>query len=105
MNDKVLDSIKDSLSKNMPKDGKAILFGSRARGDNREDSDWDILIVLNKDYINNDDYLRISYPLTLLGTDLNEEINPIMYTKRQWDENYFTPFYHNVIEEGKVIWA
>jgi len=27
---------------------KIILFGSRARGDYREDSDWDILIVTRK---------------------------------------------------------
>jgi len=27
---------------------KIILFGSRARGDYREDSDWDILIVTKK---------------------------------------------------------
>ncbi len=26
-----------------------ILFGSRARGDYREDSDWDVLIITNKE--------------------------------------------------------
>lgn len=30
----------------MPANGKAILFGSQARGTAREDSDWDILIIL-----------------------------------------------------------
>ena len=29
---------------------RIILFGSRARGDSREDSDWDILIVTREDY-------------------------------------------------------
>jgi len=27
---------------------KIILFGSRARGDYREDSDWDILVIVHK---------------------------------------------------------
>lgn len=105
MDEKVLSKIKETLSKNMPKDGKAILFGSRARGDNRADSDWDILIVLDKEHLDNNDYLHVSYPLTLLGTDINEEINPIMYTKQQWEANHFTPFFHNVNKEGKVLWA
>ena len=30
---------------------KFILFGSRARGDARSDSDWDILVVINTDKI------------------------------------------------------
>jgi predicted nucleotidyltransferase len=30
------------------KSAKVILFGSRARGNARPDSDWDILILLNK---------------------------------------------------------
>lgn len=29
--------------------GTILLFGSRARGDNRPDSDWDLLILLPKD--------------------------------------------------------
>jgi len=29
--------------------GKIILFGSRARGDYKEDSDWDFLIIVNEE--------------------------------------------------------
>lgn len=103
MNDKVLDSIKDSLSKNMPKDGKAILFGSRARGDNREDSDWDILLLLNSQ--EDDDKTLASYSLVKLGWQLDQEINPILYTKEEWQNNSFTPFYHDVINEGIVLYG
>ena len=63
--------------------GKAILYGSRARGDNRKDSDWDILILLDKDTLDQSDYDNISYPFVLLGSDLGMEINPIMYTTKE----------------------
>ena len=46
---------------------KVILFGPQARGDAREDSDWDILILLNKDKVELDDHDYISYPFFELG--------------------------------------
>lgn len=44
-------SIKEKMKSVMPQGSEAILFGSRARGDYREDSDWDILILLDKVYL------------------------------------------------------
>ena len=37
-----LNAIRECLAKNMPPHGKAMLFGSQARGTARADSDWDI---------------------------------------------------------------
>ena len=42
-----LTAIRECLAKNMPPYGKAILFGSQARGTARDDSDWDILVILS----------------------------------------------------------
>lgn len=47
----------------MPKDAKVILFGSRARRDAKADSDWDILVLLNKDKIDEQDHDNYTYPL------------------------------------------
>ena len=46
----------------MPKDAKVILFGSRARRDAKADSDWDILVLLNKDKIDEQDHDNYTYP-------------------------------------------
>lgn len=79
--DKTILKIKDIAKSAIPSGSKAILYGSRARGDARNDSDWDILILLDKDKLEQTDYDKVSYPFVLLGCDLGTEINPILYTK------------------------
>jgi len=54
----------------MPAGGKAILFGSQARGTARDDSDWDILIILDKEELLPSDYDNVTYPLTIVGWEL-----------------------------------
>ena len=73
-----------------------ILFGSRARGEAKKGSDWDILIVLPKQKLQQSDYDQVSYPFVELGWILGEQINPIVYTKQEWEANSITPFYDNV---------
>ena len=79
MNKKIIDSIKKTLATSLPKQGVAMLYGSQARGDARKNSDWDILIVLDKERLMPEDYDNVTYPLTKLGWDIGAEINPIMY--------------------------
>ena len=99
MNDELL-RIKDVAIKAIPKGSQAILYGSCARGEARAGSDWDILILLNKEQLEQSDYDNVSYPFVLLGCDLGEEINPIMYTKKEWESYRITPFYANVLRDG-----
>lgn len=96
----MLDSIKHLGKQVVPQDGQLWLFGSRARGDNRYDSDWDLLVILNQDRLTQHDYDEVTYPFTELGWTLDEQINPILYTKKDWEQNSFTPFYHNVLHDG-----
>ena len=62
-------------------DARALLYGSRARGDAREDSDWDILILIDKDRVEGGDYDAIAYPLFELGWELDEAISPVLYIR------------------------
>jgi len=99
----VADGIDKILQEAAPRRGQAILFGSRARGDARLDSDWDVLILLDKDSITEADMDEISYPIRAFGWQIDEIINPIMYTTKEWNAKSFTPFYKNVMKEGVAL--
>lgn len=100
MENKVINDIKQSLRLHLPLGGYALLYGSRARGDAHSGSDWDILIVLDKEKLMPEDYDTVSYPLRELGWEIGEYINPVMYTAKEWESSNFTPFYHNVIDDA-----
>jgi len=99
----IINAIATTAKKLTPKGSQIILFGSQARGDARDDSDWDVLILLEKPRINLEDIDNVSYPLRELGWEYGEDINTVLYTKKDWDNNSFTPFYKNVIKEGIVL--
>ena len=44
----VIESIRQVASTVLPQGSKLYLYGSRARGDAHEDSDWDLLLLLDK---------------------------------------------------------
>jgi len=82
---------------------KVILFGSQARGDAREDSDWDLLVLLNKEKRNYiDDFNNYSYPFAELGLKYNSMINAKVYTVKDWEEHQ-TIFRYNVEQDGIEI--
>ena len=49
MTGKAINKIKEIATKTIPEGGEAYLYGSRARGTAHRHSDWDILILLDKD--------------------------------------------------------
>ena len=103
-NAEILDRIREVARKYVPQGGRVLLYDSRARGDAHEDSDWDLLLILNKDKLEQSDYDNVVYPFTALGWDLGENIIPVIYTSNEWNSNSFTSFYKNVEREGKVIY-
>ncbi|MCK4700250.1 MAG: nucleotidyltransferase domain-containing protein [Bacteroidales bacterium] len=80
-----------------------ILYGSRARGDERPDSDWDILILTDYsvDLITERKFRNKLYDLEL---ETGEPLSIFVYSKNDWQtKQRITPFYENVIQEGVRI--
>ena len=97
----VISRIKKVALHTLPPRSTLLLYGSRARGDARADSDWDLLILLDKQSLEADDY-GVAYPFRQLGWEIGEELNPSLYTKKQWDTWTFLPYYKNV-ERDKIV--
>jgi len=81
---------------------RVILFGSQARGDARPDSDWDLLVLLNKKERNFDeDFDKYAYPFSEIGDKYGTCTIPIVLTVNDWE----TPsmLRYNVEREGIEI--
>lgn len=97
----IIDEIKQVGQSALPPNSTLLLYGSRARGDAHDGSDWDLLILLDKPKLVAADY-DLTYPFRELGWDMGEEISPHVYTKKQWSEWTFLPYYKNV-ERDKLV--
>ena len=82
---------------------EVILYGSRARGDEHPDSDWDILILVSSK--SDLDYERVfRHSMYDIELELGEAISISVYNKNEWESNYWlTPLYQNVAKEGLRI--
>lgn len=102
-NENILQQIKLLIRLQEPS-AKIYLYGSRARGTAKSDSDWDLLILLNKEKITNKIEHEITGPLYDLEFETGEVISPMIYSEKEWESKYrITPFYSNVMKEGQLL--
>lgn len=84
-----------------------ILYGSYARGDFRQDSDIDIMILLDMSDMELKAYSQeLSYMTYDFNLDNDLDIKPIAKSEehfRKWSENY--PFYANIHKEGVILYG
>jgi predicted nucleotidyltransferase len=102
MNTQIFEQIRQLKRQIMPNE-KVVLFGSQARGDMHAESDWDLLLLLNKDKISLEDMNNYSYPFTKLGWSFGTLISPILYTESDWEKRNFTPLYKEIKQDGIAI--
>ncbi len=100
----MLDTLRGSIIALLPSGASVLLFGSRARGTHRPDSDWDLLVLLNREGRSTwEDYDNVGYPLNMLFWNLGQNVNTIIQTKEEWNQKHFTPFYKNVMEDAIIL--
>lgn len=96
----VIQGMREVAATVLPAGAEALLFGSRARGDARDDSDWDVLILINGERATGDDFDKYAYPFVYYGWSVGERINPLIYSFSDWNRRSISPFYKNVQVEG-----
>ena len=81
-----------------------ILYGSRARGDASPDSDWDFMVLHDREW---DDVTnrRLISELSPIELETGAVIVPLNRTKTEWDSKIYQvmPFHNNVVREGVII--
>lgn len=99
----ILSKIKNTVRKTEP-GAIIILYGSFARGDNRPDSDLDILILVDREKADWKDDKKIKYPLYDIELETSQVISPLIITKKDWEYKYpSTPLYANIKQDGIVL--
>jgi predicted nucleotidyltransferase len=99
----VIQKVKESVYR-YDRNAELILFGSRARGDWHEESDWDFLVLTDSEHTEwLSDVLRrnINESIELVSFDV---IFILVKNRKQWDEEYaVTALYQSINEEGLLI--
>ncbi len=101
--DALLNRVKHAIN-SVDRQAKIILYGSRARGDFDNDSDWDLLVLLPKS-ADHEEEKQVRKRLFQLELESGEVLSTIVDTISAWnsERNRFSPFYQNVKKEGIVL--
>lgn len=86
---------------------RIILYGSYARGDHTDESDIDIMILLDCD---RDEIRKLRDRTSEMASDISLEegvfVSILLRDRKHFEENQdFLPFYQNVAKEGVAIYG
>lgn len=99
----LLDRCRQVIRRAVP-DADVILYGSRARGEAHEHSDYDILVLVNEpvDIALKDRILASVYPLEL---ETGAMLTLVTYNRRQWEALPYRemPLHQNIERDGVIV--
>ncbi len=99
----ILQKIKSGITSVDP-DAEIYLYGSRARGDNRKDSDWDILVITQREIVTFDFEKDLRDPIFDIELESGEVISLLVYSRNDWiTKKSISPLFNNVSKEGILI--
>lgn len=101
---RVIENIQQVAARVLPKGSTLYLYGSRARGDFHDDSDWDLLLLLDKPEEESDDFAQYAYPIMESGFGLWQYFSVHTYTKDQWYNGPHSMFFYNVERDKKLLY-
>jgi len=80
---------------------QVVLFGSRARGDAASDSDWDVLVLIDRPKTKRtieDPYRDALFQLEL---EIGEPISVFVFSEEEWQSKYVqTPLFKSIHQDG-----
>lgn len=102
--DKKLEKIRDVIIETVHPD-KIILFGSRATGKNRNDSDYDIFIL--KSGIDNERVVTRAVNRAFYDNKIFDEIDLVASNPDKFEKNKLNPYkvYKDIYDQGITIYG
>ena len=83
---------------------EVILYGSRARGDNKWDSDWDVMILLKRNNVYKKVEQTFRHHFLDLELEIGVPISVFVFSKSDWEGKYsVTPLFRSIKKEGILI--
>ena len=106
MQEQAVNVIREELEKRKIKVIKIVLFGSRARGNFKDDSDWDLFVEVDKDLSfqeKQEALIRIYRKLARF----QDSYEIIIQSEKKYEKfkNYIGIISYDVDKEGVILWT
>lgn len=94
----IIEALKEAFKKDLT---CVVLFGSKARGDDRKESDWDLFVVIKE--LPQSPLKRQMMMRKTIYSKFNECVNFIAKTEKEFEEG-FPPFYLDLGLDGLILY-